>query len=130
MVPPENIKIIDFPTSIMWFDEDGILCSIAKKVPQQTVEEAKKTMEEFRKITGGRKICLLSDSTDSAPANKEMRDYAAEAIPEIAKAVAIISRSAVGKMAANLFFSIKKQPYPVKMFNNETDAKNWLKRYL
>lgn len=130
MVPPENVEVIDFPTSIMWFDEHGILCSVAKNVPPQTVEEAKKTMVELRKLTGGKKICLLSDSTDSPPSNKEMRDYAAQVIPEIAKAVAIISRSAVGMMAANLFFSIKKQPYPVKMFSEEAEAKAWLKQYL
>ncbi len=130
MVLPENTEVIEFPTSTMWFDENGILCSIAKKVPQQTVEEAKKTMEELRKITGGKKICLLSDSTHSTPLNKEMRDYAAEVMPEIAKAVAVISRSAVGKMAANLFFSIKKQPFPVKMFSDENEAKEWLKQYL
>ncbi len=130
MIPPLHAKLIEFKTSTMWFDEYGILCSIAKKVPQQTVEEAKQTMEEFRKITGGKKVCMLSDSTDSAPINKELRDYVAEVLPEIALAVAIISRSAVGKMVANLFFSIKKQPYPVKMFNDELEAKEWLKQYL
>ena len=130
MVIPDNTEVFEFPASTMWFDENGILCSIAKKVPQQTIEEAKKTMVEFKKIIGGKKVCLLSDSTHSPPANKEMRDYAAEVIPEIVKAVAIISRSAVGKMAANLFFSIKKQPYPVKMFTDETEAKEWLKQYL
>jgi hypothetical protein len=130
MVPPENVQVVEFPTSTMWFDEHGILCSISKKVPQQTVEEAKKTMEDFIKLTGGKKVCLLSDSTDSTPSNKEMRDYIAEVIPEIAKAVAVISRSAVGKMVANIFFSIKKQPYPIKMFDSETEAKEWLKQYL
>jgi len=130
MVRPENVEVFEFPTSTMWFDENGILCSVGKKVPQQTVEQAKKTMEELRKIAGGKKICLLSDSTDSTPPSKEIRDYAAEVIPEIAKAIAIISRSAVGKMVANLFFSLKKQPYPVKMFSDETEAKEWLKQYL
>ncbi|MEO7266296.1 MAG: hypothetical protein ABIW38_15375 [Ferruginibacter sp.] len=130
MLIPENTEVFEFPTSTMWFDENGILCSVAKKVPQQTIKEAKKTMEEFKKITGGKKVCLLSDSTDSTPLNKEMRDYAAEVIPEIAKAIAIISRSALGKMVANLFFSIKKQPYPVKMFKDEIEAKEWLKQYL
>ncbi len=130
MVPPENVQVIEFPTSTMWFDEHGILCSISKKVPQQTAEEAKNMIEEIIKLTVGKKVCLLSDSTDSTPVNKEMRDYIAEVIPEIAKAVAIISRSAVGKMAANLFFSIKKQPYPVKLFTDETEAKEWLKHYL
>ena len=130
MVRPDHAEIFELPTSVIWFDETGILCSIAKKVPQPTIEGAKKAMEEFLKFTGGKKVCLLSDSTDSAPANKEMRDYAAEVIPEIAKAVAIISRSAVGKMAANLFFSIKKQPYPVRMFTDESEAKEWLKQFL
>ena len=130
MEPPQNATIIDSPTSIMWFDENGILCSIAKKGVRQTLEEAKVYIEEFKKITGGKKVCLLSDSTDSTPINKEMRDYAAEVIPEIAKAIAIISRSALGKMTANLFFKIKKQPYPVKIFNEENEAKEWLKQYL
>ena len=130
MVPPQNAKVIDFPASVMWFDENGILYSIAKKIPQQTLEEAKYTIEELRKITGGKKVCLLSDSTDSTPVNKEMRDYLAEVIPDIVIAIAVISRSALGKMVANLFFSIKKQPYPVKMFTDETEAKEWLKQYL
>ena len=130
MVLPENTALFEFPTSTMWFDENGILCSIAKKVPQQTVEETKKTLEEFRKITGGKKVCMLTDSTDSTPVDKEMRDYIAGIMPEIAIAIAVISRSAMGKMVANLFFSIKKQPYPVKMFSDETEAKEWLKQYL
>ncbi len=130
MLPPPHVELFEFPTSTMWFDENGILCSIAKKVPAQTVDEVKATMEEFRKITGGKKVCMLSDSTESTPIDKEMRDYIAEVLPDVALAVAIISRSAVGKMVANLFFSIKKQPYPVKMFNDETEAKAWLKQYL
>lgn len=130
MAPPPGVKVYDQPTSFMWFDENGILCSVAKKVPAQTVEEAKKNMVTFLEITGGKKVCLLSDNTDSPPANKEMRDYAAEVIPEIVKAVAILSRSALGKMAANLFFALKKQPYPVRFFDNEKDAKEWLKQYL
>jgi phage anti-repressor protein len=130
MIPPKNIKVIDFPTSIIWFDEEGILYSIAKKAPPQTLEEAKKTMEVFREIIGGKKVCMLSDNTDSPSVNKEMRDYFAEVIPEVAKAIAIISRSSVGRMAANLFFSLKKQPYPIKFFESEEEARIWLKQYL
>jgi hypothetical protein len=130
LVPPDNAKVIELYTSTIWFDEDGILCSIAKKVPPQTVEEAKESMKDFLVITGGKKVCMLSDSTNSPPVNKEMRDYAAEVIPQIAKAIAIMSNSSVGRMAANLFFSLKKQPYPVKFFENEQDAKTWLKQYL
>ncbi len=130
MKPPENSKVIEFPASTIWFDESGILCSVSKKVPPQTMEETKKTTEEFINLIGGKKICLLTDSTYSNPPNKEIRDYLAAVIPEIVKAVAVISRSAVGKMTANLFFSINKQPYPVKLFTDESKAKEWLRQYL
>ena len=130
MVPPSNVKVHELYASTMWFDENGIVCSVAKKVPQQTLEEAKESMKEFLAITGGKKVCMLSDSSNSPPVNKEMRDYAAKVIPEVAKAIAIMSTSSVGKMAANLFFSLKKQPYPVKFFDNELEAKEWLKQYL
>ena len=130
MVAPPNAKVYDLPNSTIWFDDDGILYSVAKKVPPQSLDEAKKSMVDFLEITGGKKVCMLSDSTDSPPVNKELRDYAAAVIPEIAKAIAIMSRSSVGKMAANLFFSLKKQPYPVKFFDDEDEAKQWLKQYL
>jgi hypothetical protein len=130
MVPPGTLKIYETPTSTMWLDEDGILCSIAKKAPAQSLEMARKNLDIINSITGGKKVCLLSDSTNSSAANKEMRDFAAEVIPQIAKAIAILSRSALGKMSANLFFALKKQPYPVRFFNNEKEAKEWLKQYL
>lgn len=130
MKPPENVKVIDLPSSTIWFDDNGILHSVAKRVPQQTIAQAELALEEFKKITGGKKVCMLSDSTESPPVNKEMRDYAARVIPDLVKAIAIMSRSAVGKMAANLFFSLKKQPYPVKFFDDEEEARTWLKQYL
>ncbi|HXA01939.1 MAG TPA: STAS/SEC14 domain-containing protein [Cytophagaceae bacterium] len=127
---PENANVIDWPTSILWFDEDGILCAISKKVPEQTLEEAKESMLDFERLTGGKKVCMLIDITNSSPTSKEMRDYSAAELPKITKALAMISTSALGKMIANLFFGLKPPPYPTKMFSNEKDAKEWLKQYL
>jgi hypothetical protein len=127
---PKNTNIIDWPTSAMWFDEDGILCVISKKAPAQTLEEARKSMEDFENLTGKRKVCMLIDITNSAPTSKEMRDYSAAELPKITKALAMISTSALGKMIANLFFGLKPPPYPTKMFSNEKEAKEWLKQYL
>lgn len=130
MEPPKNAKVYDWPTSTFWFDEDGILCAVSKKIPPQSLEEAKKTIDDFRKLVGDKKICLLSESTNSSESTKEVRDYAAVEFPKFIKAIAVISKSALGRMLANLFFSIKEQPYPTKMFNDEKEAKEWLKQYL
>jgi hypothetical protein len=127
---PQNITTIDWPTSILWFDENGILCAISKKSPPQTLEETKKSIEEFYLITKGKKVCLLLDITNSNPASKEVRDYVANEMPKITKALAMVSNSPLGKMIANLFFGLKPPPYPTKMFTNEQEAKEWLKKYL
>jgi hypothetical protein len=130
MEPPKGVKVYDWPTSTFWFDENGILCSIAKKTPIQSLEEVKKTIEEFKKVIGDKKVCLLSESTNSSESTKEVRDYASLEFPKFIKAIAVISKSALGRMLANLFFSIKEQPYPTKMFTDENEAKEWLKQYL
>jgi len=127
---PKNTKVFDFPTSSLWFDENGILCSISKKAPEQTMEESKKWMEEYYKIFGDKKQCMLVDITNATPTNKEARDYAAAELPKVVKAIAMISHSALGRMLTNLFFGLKPPPYPAKMFSNETEAKEWLKSYL
>ena len=130
MEVPPNAEIIDTPTSVYWFDEDGILCSISKKSDPPTLEEVKEQLESFKKILKTEKVCMLIDVTHSSESTREVRDFAAQEFPKIVKAIAMVSDSALGKMLANLFFSLKSQPYPTKMFNNEVDAKAWLKQYL
>ena len=130
MQPPENVKIYDWSTSTFWFDEDGIFCAISKKTPPQTLEESKKSVDDLMKVIGEKKICMLIDVTNSGESTKEVRDYAAVEFPKFIKAIAMVSKSALGKMLANLFFSIKSQPYPTKMFNDENEARQWLKQYL
>lgn len=127
---PENAKIIELPTSTLWFDESGILYSISKKVPPQTLEQTQETMAALRRHLGPEKVCMLIEVTHSTETTLEVRSYAAEELPKIAKAIAMVSKSALGKMLANLFFRLKSQPYPVKMFDDEIDAKAWLKKYL
>lgn len=130
MIPPKNATVTEWDTSIFWFDEQGILCSVSKKHKPQSLEEAKKVVETFKKMVEGKKICLLMDLTNSAEASKEVRDYASVEFPTFVKAMAVISKSALGKMLANLFFGIKKQAYPTRFFTSEQEAKNWLKQYL
>jgi len=107
------------------------LFSISNKTAPQNVEEAKEAMAMLQRYVGeGRKVCMLIDVTNTSETTREMRNFAAEQLPEIAKAIAIVSQSALGKMLANLFFSLKSQPYPVKYFNDETEAQKWLTQYV
>jgi hypothetical protein len=132
--PPQNVKLIDWPTSTMWFDEDGVLYSVPKPnvpQPQHSKEEAEMEMEKFRSLVGHKKTCmiLLTDST-APPPKKEDRDWIAKELDSITKAMGIISTSPLSRMVANLFFGLKPPAYPVKFFSNADDAKKWIKQYL
>jgi hypothetical protein len=130
LTAPPNAKVIELPTSTIWLDDEGILRSISKKAPKQTLEQTRNSLEILKKYINNQKVCMLLDVTNSSEAPREVRDFAAQALPEIAKAIAMISQSALGKMLANLFFSLKSHPYPVKIFNNENEALQWLRQYL
>ena len=127
---PKNADLHDTVSSVAWRDENGILCSISKKAPPPTLEESKKEIDAFRKKFGPGKFCMLIDITDASPTPKETRDWAAEELNKMVKAIAMISRSALGRMVVNLFFGLKPPPYPTKMFSDEKEAKEWLKQYL
>lgn len=128
-VPP-NAKVIVLSTSTFWLDDEGILRSISKKGPTQTLEEIRNNFENLKQYINHKKVCILMDVTNSSETSREVRDFAAQELPGIAKAIAMISQSALGKMLANLFFRLKSHPYPVKVFNNEKEALQWLRQYL
>ncbi len=127
---PDNANLTEWPTSTTWYDESGILYSVYKKGGQRSLEETKATIESLKKMLSGKKVCILADVTHSSQSSREIRSYAEEELPKFIKAIAMVSDSALGKMLANLFLTIKSHPYPTKMFNTEEEAREWLKRYL
>jgi hypothetical protein len=128
MKVPENAKIINFPGSILWFDEEGIACSYAKKMETPfSFDETVKTVEAFKKLLGGKKVSIILDISESAPSDKKTRDYMALEMPIFTKSLALVSLSPLGRMMANLFFGLKPPPYPAKIFSTEEEAREWIK---
>lgn len=130
MHPPADTEVLEFPTSTVWFEKDGILCAKSKKSGPLSMEETKKVIADFKNFLGGRKVCMLIDTTYSNAGSKELREFAADEFPKFTRALAFVSGSPLGKMVANIFFSLKKQPYPVRMFTDEKAAHEWLRQYL
>lgn len=130
MKPQPNTEIVEIPIWTMWFDESGILCFLSKKHPPQTIEESKALFSEIQKFSKGRKHCWLMDTTNFQTPTKEARDYGASEMAKMAKAIAFISDSSLGKIVINILLTLKPQPFPAKMFTDEQEAREWLKQYL
>jgi hypothetical protein len=126
---PENTHIHEGQLAAFWFDKDGILYAKSKKSPR-TLENQKETYELIKKISGNKKVCMLSEATNSAAMDKETRDYISKEMPNTFKAMAVTSYSSLGIFIFNIFLGIKHQPIPIKMFATEKEAKEWLMQYL
>lgn len=130
MHPLQHAQVYHLPLGAFWLDKDGILNVMPVKKEIRTLEDTEATVKELKKILGNKKVGVLVDVSNATNTTREMRKYASEEFPRLAKAIALVSTSALGKMFANLFFALSRQPYPIKMFNNEDDARSWLKQYL
>jgi len=129
---PDNVKTYELISSTLWFGEDGILYSIPKRSfsPNLSLDEIKAEVEKLKTIKGSDKVCMIAESDSFVPPpNKIQRDYISKSMPDIVKALAIVTTSPVAKVISNLFFGLKPPSYPAKVFSNEKDAKEWIKQY-
>jgi hypothetical protein len=130
--PPDNAELFETPMSTLWFDENGLLCAVSKKV-ERTIENYQKVMEFYKEFTkDGNKLCLLLDITNSPsmPMSKEVREYFVIEMPKYIKAHGLITDSPLQSTLAIAFVKLSVQGFPIKLCSNETDGKKWLKEYL
>lgn len=129
MTPPENATVYEGKLASFWLNDLGILCAVSKPVPR-TPENQKADYDFIREITGNKRVCLLADNSNSYTQDKITRQYSAEEMPKLFRAMAVISRTTIGKAAAHLFTYFQGQPIPIMTFDDEKEAKEWLMQYV
>lgn len=131
MYPSQTVKPAESPIQKFLLENDNIVYLKPKINSPQTLSDVKNLFEEIKKTSKGQKRCILMDLTNFQLPSKEVREYEAKELPTLANAIAIVSKSMYGSYVARIFIAhTKKQPYPIKMFTNEPEAKEWLKQYL
>jgi len=126
----ERIKVFETELSTMWFDEEGVFCTVTKKGITITKERLSLTFDFIRNQAGDKKVCWLGNVTEASFPTDEARDFAGVETPKIIKALALITNSKISRMIANVFLTLKKPPYPTRLFTSEENARAWLKTYL
>jgi|SRR6185436_13881497 len=125
---PTGCEIFEGEIATYWFEGD-ILVSLSKN-PKRTVENITGNVALVKRITNNRRVPLLIYLSDSPVPDRQTRKFAAEQLPVIYSAMAMVSKPGLAKLIMNILFSLKSPPIPMKSFSDDKEAKNWLKEFI
>ena len=111
------------------YGEDGILYSYSKST-LRTVKNISENIALVKRITGNKIVPLLIYLSDSPVPDKETRRFSTEQLPNVYKAMAMVSKPGLSKLIMNILFRLKTPPIPMKSFTNDREAKAWLEQYV
>lgn len=128
MNPPANTQIFEGEIATYWMDSDGILYSLSKSTTR-TVKNISENIALVKQITGGKRAPLLIYLANSPVPDKETQKFSAEQLPNVYKAMAMVSKPGLAKFIMNLLFAFKPPTIPMKSFSDDVQAKEWLKQF-
>jgi len=108
---------------------DGILYSYSKNI-LRTVKNISENVELVKKITSGKPVPLLIYLCNSPVPDKAARKLSREKLPEIYKAMAMVSKPGLSQFIMKILFSFQKPPIPMRSFTGVTEAREWLKQFI
>lgn len=122
---PANIQLIKGEIADYWYAPDGILYSYSK-APERTVKNITENITLVKSITNNKIVPLLIYLSDSPVPDKATRKFAAEQLPNVYSAMAMVSGPGLSKFIMNILFRLKPPGIPMKSFTDDNEAKEWL----
>lgn len=129
MLPPPNTDLIKGEIADYYLDSDGILYSYSKSI-KRTVQNITDNIALVKSITNNKTVPLLIYLCDSPIPDKATRQFSTEQLPNVYKAMAMVSKAGLAQFIMNILFKFKKPPIPMKSFSNDIEAREWLIQYL
>jgi hypothetical protein len=110
-------------------DDDGILVSLSKS-PRRTVANIKGNVELVKQITNNKIVPLLIYLSPSPIPDKETRKFVNEQLPNLYKAMAMVSKPGLASFIMKFLFRLKSPPIPMKNFTDDEEAREWLLQFV
>ena len=127
--PPGNIQLIKDEIADYWYAPDGILYSYSRN-PKRTVKNITENIALVKSITDNKIIPLLIYLSNSPVPDKATRKFAAEQLPDVYSAMAMVSKPGLSKFIMNILFRLKPPAIPMKSFTDDKQAKEWLVQFV
>jgi hypothetical protein len=121
--------VVTHPKFRMWLRPDGVVQVVW--APQTTVllEDATAALEAMAQLTGGRRSPLLVDMHNMGPLDRPTRAELTRR-SDLQTAVGLIVGTPLSRIVGNVFLTISKPSFPVRLFDNEAPAVAWLKGFV
>ncbi|MDC0715849.1 DUF7793 family protein [Nannocystis bainbridge] len=114
-------------TERIWI-EDGIVRCVVLATATHTLEDAEVNARTVVELAEGRKLPMLLDTRDSRGLDRDARlFYVRPEAAEQVSALAMLIDSQIGRMFGNFYTNVHRPPFPLRLFNTESDAVAWLK---
>lgn len=108
---------------------DGIIWLILKEDAELDVKEIKEFTSICEKLAGQKPYFLISDARVNLSITLEGRKAAAsKEISPLLLANAVLVNNVAVRIVANFFTAVNKPHFKYKVFNEEQQAINWLKK--
>src|SRR3982751_1787684 len=117
ITPPKDRQIFAGEIATYWLEDNGILVSLSKSV-MRTVENISGNVAFVKKITNNTPVPLLIYLANSPMPDKATRKLSAEQLPNIYKAMAMVSKPGLASFIMRLLFRLQSPPIPMKSFTD------------
>jgi len=116
--------------SYFWFDENNFVC-VRQKDVVRTLEKQKKAFELLKSMMSCDNQVMLLDFSDCGLVmfDEKTKEYIAWTIPLLFKAIAIVAKTTLQKVAPTIFLNTMEVTIPVRIFDTEEEGKEWLKQF-
>ncbi len=111
------------------FDSRGFIFSKVRPGAEIQLKDAIVNTAKVIKVSGDSNFPILIDLKEIKSISKEARDhFSMRGRKPNVTAIAMLVASPLSKIIGNFFLGLNKPTVPTKMFTNELDAIQWMKR--
>lgn len=122
-----NTSEIVTRTQHIVLEDDGIVKCVVFENVLMELDDAVENVRAVGQLANGKKVPVLVDMSFAVGATKEARAYFSQPeVGEIQSASAIVVKSLMAQMLGNFFLGLNKTTFPIKIFQTEEEAREWL----
>jgi hypothetical protein len=127
-VPQDAISVKGYWT---WMGKDGIARTKVKPHIDITINDAIENTEVVTSFFKDKKFPIMIDARGIKSMSREAREhFSTHGRDSKTNSFGIIIKSPLSRVIGNFFLGLNKPAVPTRLFDNENDALEWLKKHL